>query len=280
MKILLTNDDGYRAKGLKELVSMMKPYGELTVVAPKFHQSGMSMAVGLGYKPIAVKRLGCTDGADWWYVDDAPASCVKFAIDNIFTDSCPDVVISGINHGSNAGTAELYSATIGAAKEAALAGIMSIAVSLNDFSDDADFSTVRNFFPRIFDFLLKYNGKKRGVYYNINVPSINIREVKGIRVCHQGIIHWVREFQDYDWKIFEKKGLKPIDRGIRFFPETEEGEQVYMMVGDAVDDPANTSQADQIKMKEGYISIVAHNIDTSDYEEISRLEECGINNLF
>ena len=126
MEILLTNDDGYKARGLKELVEMMRPYGKLTIVAPKFHQSGMSMAVGLGYKPIAVKELEVSAGQRWWYVDDTPASCVKFALDNIYTDSRPDVIVSGINHGSNYASASLYSATVGAAQEGALAGILSL----------------------------------------------------------------------------------------------------------------------------------------------------------
>lgn len=280
MKILLTNDDGYRARGLAELVRIMKPYGELTVVAPKFHQSGMSMAVGLGYKPIAVKRLPDSDGVHWWYVDDTPASSVKFALDNIFTDSAPDAVISGINHGSNSATAALYSATIGAAQEGALAGILSIGVSLDDFSDNADFSPAVRFFPEIFEKLTANRGDSTGVYYNVNIPATDCDAIKGISVCHQGIIHWVNEFQPYDRGIFRKKGIEPIDRGIRFIPEVEEGEEVFMMVGDVADDPRNCGAADHRKVKEGYISIVAHSTDTTDYKELGRLEKLGLNKDF
>ena len=86
MKILVTNDDGYRAKGIKSLANIMKKYGEVTVVAPKTHQSGTSMAVTLGFRPIAVRDFGDVDGVHWYYVDATPASCVKFAVDNIFTD--------------------------------------------------------------------------------------------------------------------------------------------------------------------------------------------------
>ena len=150
MKILLTNDDGYRARGLAELVEMMKPFGELTVVAPKYHQSGMSMAVTMGLKPIAVKRLPDRDGVRWWYVDATPSSCVKYGLDEVFTRGLPDVVVCGVNHGSNAASASMYSATVGAAREGALAGVLSIAVSLDDFSPDADFSDVRKLFPDIF----------------------------------------------------------------------------------------------------------------------------------
>ena len=105
MNILITNDDGYKSKGIKVLVEIMKKYGNVTVIAPKLHQSGMSMAVSLGFKQIAYKNLG--DG--WHYVDATPASCVKFGLNTMFLDNFPDVVVSGINHGSNASTASCYS---------------------------------------------------------------------------------------------------------------------------------------------------------------------------
>ena len=101
MRILITNDDGYQAKGIKVLAEIMKQFGEVTVIAPKHHQSGMSMAVSLGFKQIAHKDLG----EGWHYVDATPASCVKFGLNTMFLDNFPDVVVSGINHGSNAATA-------------------------------------------------------------------------------------------------------------------------------------------------------------------------------
>ena len=116
MRILITNDDGYQAKGIKVLADIMKEFGEVTVIAPKTHQSGMSMAVSLGFKQIAHKDLG----KGWHYVDATPASCVKFGLNTMFLDNYPDVVVSGINHGSNASTASCYSGTLGAAEEAAL----------------------------------------------------------------------------------------------------------------------------------------------------------------
>ena len=114
MRILITNDDGYQAKGIKVLADLMKKYGKVTVIAPKHHQSGMSMAVSLGFKQIAHKDLG----EGWHYVDATPASCVKFGTNILFAENYPDVVISGINHGSNAASASCYSGTLGAAAEA------------------------------------------------------------------------------------------------------------------------------------------------------------------
>ena len=159
MRILITNDDGYNAKGIKVLAEIMKQFGEVTVIAPKTHQSGMSMAVSLGFKQIAHKDLG--DG--WHYVDATPASCVKFGLNTLFLDNYPDVVVSGINHGSNASTASCYSGTLGAAEEAALNGIPAIGVSLDTLHPDADFSGVSAMFGEFFSKIMSDLPQKHGV---------------------------------------------------------------------------------------------------------------------
>ena len=160
MRILITNDDGYQAKGIKVLAEIMKQFGEVTVIAPKKHQSGMSMAVSLGFKQIAHKDLG----EGWHYVDATPASCVKFGLNTMFLDNYPDVVVSGINHGSNASTASCYSGTLGAAMEGALNGIPAIGVSLDTLHPDADCSGVAQHFGEIFRTLMQNWSAKHGVY--------------------------------------------------------------------------------------------------------------------
>ena len=122
LNILLTNDDGYQTGGIHSLADMMRQFGRITAVAPKFHQSGMSMAVSMGGRAIAYKELPTEDGVRWSYLDATPASCVKYGLDEIFWPQKPDVVVCGINHGSNAATAANYSGTLGAAEEAALNG--------------------------------------------------------------------------------------------------------------------------------------------------------------
>jgi 5'-nucleotidase len=267
MRILITNDDGYQAKGIQVLANIMKKYGEVTVIAPKTHQSGMSMAVSLGFKQIAHKDLG----NGWHYVDATPASCVKFGLNTIFLNQFPDVVVSGINHGSNASTASCYSGTLGAAAEAALNGIPAIGVSLDDFHVDADFTAIEKYFGNIFEKLMSERTGKFGVYYNVNFPSIPVKDIKGIRVGYQGKGRWVREFQEWDVKFYEKYGLTPELLGQSSNPVLEEGEDLYMMVGDFQDDPRNNSEADHRLVKNGYISVVAHNLDCTDYEETKRL---------
>jgi len=297
MKILITNDDSYTAKGIHTLVEILRPYGEITVVAPKFHQSGMSMAVNLGFKPIAVKQLdripdwkggnpgserALTEGEQWWYVDATPSSCVKYAIDNIYYPEKPDVVVSGINHGSNYATAALYSGTIGAALEAALAGVRSIAVSLEAFSPDADFSAVKELFPAIFEKLMALPKARYGMLYNVNFPNLPAEKIKGIRIGRMGILQWVREFQGLNDEITEQRqdilkafGVKQVPK-----PQLEEGEKVYVMVGDVVSDPTNDETCDFIQVGDGYISILPQNLDNTDYEELQRLKSQGLESDF
>ena len=268
MRILITNDDGYQAKGIKVLTDIMKQFGEVTVIAPKTHQSGMSMAVSLGFKQIAHKDLG--DG--WHYVDATPASCVKFGLNTMFLDNYPDVVISGINHGSNASTASCYSGTLGAAEEAALNGIPAIGVSLDTLHPDADFSAISERLGDIFSMIMANLPEKHGVYYNINFPDIPSEQIKGVRIGYQGLGRWVREFKEWDLQHYAKYGITPEMLGQSSTPVLEEGEDLYMMVGDFEDDPRNTEDADHRLVADGYISIVAHNVNCTDYDECQRLK--------
>jgi 5'-nucleotidase len=268
MRILITNDDGYQAKGIKVLAKMMKKFGEVTVIAPKHHQSGMSMAVSLGFKQIAHKDLG----NGWHYVDATPASCVKFGLNILFDGNYPDVVISGINHGSNAATASCYSGTLGAAAEAALNGIPAIGVSLCSLHPDADFSAVERFFGEVFSKIMSGLSGRHGVYYNVNFPDIPAEDIKGIKVAYQGMGRWIREFKEWDLQHYAKYGITPEMLGQSSRPVIEDGEELYMMVGEFLDDPRNTSEADHRIVADGYISIVAHKVDCTDYQETENLK--------
>ncbi len=276
MRILITNDDGYQAKGIKVLAEIMSRFGEVTVIAPKKHQSGMSMAVSLGFKQIAHKYLG--DG--WHYVDATPASCVKYGLNTLFLDNFPDVVVSGINHGSNAATASCYSGTLGAAEEAALNGIPAIGVSLDTLHPDADFSAITKYFGDIFADLMKDYPTKYGVFYNVNFPNIPSDRIKGVRVGVQGKGRWIKEFKEWDLEHYAKLGITPEMLGQSSTPVLEEGEDLFMMVGEFMDDPRNTADADHLLMADGYISVVAHNVDCTDYQEVDRLRTTDIETDF
>jgi 5'-nucleotidase len=276
MHILITNDDGYEAKGIKVLSKIMSRYGEVTVIAPKKHQSGMSMAVSLGFRQISHKDLG----NGWHYVDATPASCVKFGLNTMFLENKPDVVVSGINHGSNAATASCYSGTLGAAEEAALNGIPAIGVSLDTLHPDADFDGVAEYFGDIFEKIMEDYPARYGIYYNVNFPDIPTDQIKGIRTGSQGRGRWIKEFKEWDAGHYAKYGITPEMLGQSSHPVLEEGEDLYMMVGEFEDDKENPSDADHHLVNDGYISIVAHNVDCTDYEEVIRLKSTGMDKDF
>ena len=267
MRILITNDDGYEAKGIKVLADIMSRFGEVTVIAPKKHQSGMSMALSLGFRQIAHKDMG--DG--WHYVDATPASCVKFGLNTMFLNDFPDVVVSGINHGSNASVASCYSGTLGAAAEAALNGIPAIGVSLDSLHPNPDFSGVSRYFGEIFAKLMDNYPGNYGIYYNVNLPDMPADQIKGVKAGSQGRGRWIKEYKEWDIQHYAKYGITPEIVGQSSNPVIEEGEDLYMMVGEFQDDPHNTPDADHRLVQDGYISVVAHNVDCTDYQELERL---------
>lgn len=280
MKIFLTNDDGYYAQGMKTLARMMAKEGEVTVVAPKRHQSGMGMAVSLGLKPLAYKDLGEKDGVKWAYLDATPASCVKYALNYCYPNRFPDVIVCGINHGSNASTAACYSGTLGAAEEGAINGIISIGVSLDDVRPEVSFDGVERYFPEIFHFLVENGKPGDGIYYNVNFPNLPPEKIKGIRICTMGRGRWIKELVEWDPEVFIRRGIPPEYFRGENMPHPEEGEKIYMMAGQYEDDPENTISADHRMLSQGYITIVAHNIDTTDMIEDERLKVLGLEKDF
>ncbi len=271
MEILITNDDGFNAAGIHVLAEIMCQFGNVTVIAPKQHQSGMSMAVSLGFKQVAYKELPDERPGKWSYLDATPASCIKYGLNFQFLEKKPDVIVSGINHGSNAASASCYSGTLGAAQEGALNGVRSIGVSLDALSPDADFSAVKKYFPDIFRRLMEAWPEKYGLYYNVNFPDIPVPEIKGI---------WVREFRDWDPARLKHHGITPEMLGRSSVAQAEQGEKLYMMVGDFVDSPDNPERADHHLMAEGYIAVTPCDIDTTDYTEYGRMAASGIDKDF
>lgn len=270
MRILVTNDDGYEAKGLLTLVGILRKYGEVTVVAPKRPQSGMSMAVTMGFKPIAVRHLPEREGTDWWYLDGTPASCIKFGIDNVLAPARPDLVVSGINHGSNAATAAIYSGTIGAAMEGAVNGIPALGVSLDTFDPDADFSGAEVFLPKILDQLLPQMQGRYGLFYNINFPDRPAGEIRGVRLTRMGYAHWEHEYQDYG-PFLQKLGRVPSEEDCRYIAHLEPDEELYVMAGDFTDNGGNPADADHLLLDRGYVTITPQNIDNTATAELERL---------
>ena len=279
MNILITNDDGFESKGIAVLTKMMKKYGNVAVVAPFSAQSGMSMAVSLGAEKIAFKEIESStfvgeDGLEhterWAYLDATPASCVKFAMSTPWLGWKPDVIVSGINHGANTSVASCYSGTLGATAEAAVNHILGIGVSLCDHNPDADFSQIEKYFPGIFEKLVELPRHSYMTYYNVNFPSVPADEIKGVRAGYMGRGRWVKEFRSLD----EAEAIAASLNGAPTGDPSEKPEvKMYKLVGNFSSDTDNSADADHLLSDNGYVSIVPHTIDSTDYEQLKILSE-------
>lgn len=187
--ILVTNDDGITAPGLRNLIEVMNEFGDVFVVAPDSPQSGMGHAITLD-STLHIESLTIDDGPQIEYsCSGTPADCVKLAVNEILTRK-PDLCVSGINHGSNSSINVIYSGTMSAAIEAGIEGIPSIGFSLLDHSWNANFEPLKEHIRSITKNVLK-NGLPNGTILNVNFPKENI---KGVKVCRQAKANWVEEF--------------------------------------------------------------------------------------
>lgn len=192
--ILVSNDDGITAPGIKTLVEVMCELGEVVVVAPDSPQSGMGHAITIGN----TLRLDPStafegEGITAFECSGTPADCVKLAKHHVLKDRVPDLVVSGINHGSNSSISILYSGTMSAAIEAAIEGMPAIGFSLCDFSHTADFSHTRDYVKKIAQQVLN-TGLPQGVALNVNFPKKTDTPIRGIKICRQARAKWQEEF--------------------------------------------------------------------------------------
>lgn len=202
--ILITNDDGYSSKGINSLLNAVKEIGEILFIAPDSPQSGMGHAITVN-NPVRCKKTNYFDGVNAYTCTGTPVDCVKMGI-HLLKGRKPDVILSGINHGSNVSTNILYSGTMAAAVEGAMEGIPSVGFSLTDFSEDADFSYAEKVVAFITKKILK-NGLKKGTCLNVNIPNVLENDIKGIKICKQGNAFWEDSFEnrkdpmgkDYYW---------------------------------------------------------------------------------
>ncbi len=193
--ILVSNDDGITSPGIRNLVEVMKSLGDVLVVAPNRPQSGMGHAITVG-DTLRLKESDIFDGVRSFECSGTPADCVKMARHYVLKGQRqPDVVVSGVNHGSNTSISVLYSGTMSAAIEAAIEGTPAIGFSLCDFSANADFSHTREYISRITKQVLS-KGLPKGVALNVNFPPKRNENLKGIKVCRQANAKWVEEFDE------------------------------------------------------------------------------------
>ena len=254
MNILLTNDDGIYADGISALYQALRAKGhQVVVVAPNSQQSAVGHAITVS-DPLRVSSIEMEPRISGYAVQGTPADCVKIAV-NALLDHKPDMVLSGINQGSNTGNHLIYSGTVSAATEATMFGFQSIAVSLGVSllsGTTCDYTYAAQFAVKVCEQIKAYGGLPVGTLLNMNVPAIESQRIKGVKVCKQA------RFLHAD--TYEKR-IDPRNR-------------VYYWLKDeeiVVADPPEID-VDSRLLKEGYIVITPIHYDLTDYDMLARLQ--------
>lgn len=245
--ILVTNDDGIAAQGIRELVEAVKPLGRVIVVAPDRPQSSMGHAITLD-QPIRVELVDLFEGVEAAYqVSGTPVDCVKIAVNKLL-DERPDVCVSGINHGLNSSINVIYSGTLSAAMEAALEDIPSAGFSLDCVESHCDFRASAQAARVITEKILKY-GLPTEVFLNVNIPNLKPGNIKGFKVCRQARARWEETYEE------------------RIDPR---GRKYYWLTGRFVNYDKG-QDTDEWALANGYISIVPITLDFTAHHAISYL---------
>lgn len=247
--ILVSNDDGITAPGIRMLVNVMKELGEVVVVAPNSPQSGMGHAITVG-DTLRLEEVDVFEGVKAYECSGTPADCVKMAKHFVLKNRQPDLIVSGINHGSNTSISVLYSGTMSAAIEGAIEGMPAIGFSLCDYSWEADFSHTKNWIKQIAQQALT-KGMSKGVALNVNIPPKQNQEIKGIKVCRQARAKWEENFDE------------------RHDPY---GRRYFWMAGNFVNFDKGEDN-DEWAIANNYISIVPCQFDMTAHHAITELNE-------
>ncbi len=245
--ILITNDDGITAPGIRKLIAIMKEIGDVVVVAPDSPQSGQGHAITLD-ATLYYKKVNTIDEvAEEYECSGTPADCVKLGIKEILKRK-PDLCVSGINHGSNASINVIYSGTMSAAIEAGIEGVPAIGFSLLDYSWEANFEGLKPYVEKITNNVLE-NGLPDGVVLNVNFPKISDQAYKGIKVCRQARANWNEKFD---------KRINPM------------GKEYYWLTG-TFENLDGGEDTDEFALAQNYVTIVPTLFDLTAHKFLKTL---------
>ena len=250
--ILVTNDDGIDAKGLYALIEGVKRLGNIMVVAPAEPQSGMSHAITVKY-PLRVKKHNDYHGIPLYSVNGTPVDCVKIAMNRIIQKR-PDLIVSGVNHGSNAASSVLYSGTLGAALEGSINRVSAIGFSYDSFDHEANIHLYDSYIHKITEKVLDH-GLPENICLNVNIPAIPSEEIKGVKICRQNIGYWVEEYD------------KRIDPA---------GKEYYWLTGKYENTEPEATDTDEWALKNNYIAVVPLRTDLTCYKTLDSIKKWDI----
>lgn len=246
--ILVTNDDGVTAPGIKALIEAVKPLGKVVVVAPDSPQSGQGHAITIGV-PLRLEPVDIFEGIEAWQCSGTPVDCVKLARDKIL-HRLPDICVSGINHGANHSINVIYSGTMSAAMEAAIEGVPSVGFSNLDYSYEGDFSLCQEVAYTVTKQMLETK-LPAGTLFNVNIPIVSKADFKGVKVCRQADAKWVEAFDE------------------RRDPR---GKKYYWLTGEFINRD-NGEDTDVWALANNYASLVPVKFDLTDYKMKQELEK-------
>ena len=246
--ILISNDDGYNANGIKTLVSFLSDFADILVCAPEGPRSGFSCAFSANI-PLRLNRRYNIPNCDVWSCTGTPVDCVKITFEQILTDGRrPDLILGGINHGDNSSVNTHYSGTMGIVREGCLKYIPSIAFSSCDYDPDANLEPLRSYVVKIVKQVLS-DGLPKGVCLNVNFPIGD--SFKGIKVCRMGYGSWTKE---------------------TLRCEHPKGFSYYWMLGQYHNDEPTATDTDHYALQKGYVSVTPTRIDITDYDVLDKLK--------
>lgn len=246
--ILVTNDDGYASKGLAAAIEVARTFGRVIAVAPETPQSGMSQAITM-YNPLYLRKIREEEGVDVYSFSGTPVDCVKMAFDYLLRGERIDLMISGINHGSNSAVNVLYSGTMGAAIEGSFYGCPAVGLSLDDHGADADFEASVIYGKRIIGELLS-GPLELPLCLNVNVPVGRPGELRGLRLCRQNRGFWREEFYRH---------------------EDPRGREYFWLTGAFVNEEPDAEDTDEWALRNKYVSVVPVQTDLTDYRQMRNL---------
>ena len=251
--ILVTNDDGISAPGIRALIEVVQDLGNVVVVAPDSPQSAMGHAITIN-NTLSVNKISTENALVTEYsCSGTPVDCVKIGVNEILKQK-PNLCVSGVNHGSNSSINVIYSGTMSAAVEAGIEGIPAIGFSLSDYSWNADFETFKPYIKKIILEVLE-NGLQEGVVLNVNFPKRTAEEVKGIKICRQAKAMWQEKFD---------KRISPM------------GKEYYWLTGEFINQDKG-EDTDEWALENGFISIVPVQFDLTAHHAIQTLNNLNFN---
>lgn len=250
--ILVTNDDGITAPGIRALIAVMSEIGDVVVVAPDKPQSAMGHAITINNTLYVHKTSTAGAAVTEYHCSGTPVDCVKLGVNEILAIK-PDLCVSGVNHGSNSSINVIYSGTMSAAVEAGIEGIPAIGFSLLDYDWNADFEPAKHYAKKIALEVLA-NGLPKGVVLNVNIPKLAASEIKGIKIARQANALWVEKF--------DKR-------------QTPQGKDYYWLTGEFVNHDKGTD-TDEWALANGYVSVVPVQFDMTAHHAIQQLNDWNL----